>query len=271
LLFVLSLQLGWGQSPWAQGAGKQYHQLAFNTVLPYSKLFGLESSLDLPRQVSDVTLQYYGELGIGNKLTLGLDVPFKFLKTGDMVDTTLAISFNEAGSLQTFGDIEVFAKYQLLSINGLAFGLLMNVGIPTSSFQAETELKSGFNAWKVRPGLSLGYANSQLYVYGFGSYAWYGEEVFNRIYLGAEIGLRLSEKLIIAAFLSSFQAIEEDGIGLDFNLTGLYINGQQYNTVTFKIINEFIPNKFGAFAAFGGGSGDLVASSPALTFGVFLR
>jgi len=187
------------------------------------------------------------------------------------VDTSVVLIPNEAGTLQSFGDIEAFAKYQLLSINGLAVGLSVNVGFPTSSFQSNTELKSGFNAWKVRPGLSVGYANEQFYVYGFGSYAWYAEDVFNRIYLGAEVGLHLSETFIIAAFISSFQAVEDANSFLDFNLTGLYINDQQYSTVTFKIIGEIVPNKFGAFAAFGGGSGNFVASSPAITLGLFLR
>lgn len=274
ILIFSSLMLPFvqGQSPWSQGKGKQYHQVSFTTVPAYSKLFGSEETIQLPRTLSDMTLQYYGEVGLLNNLTLSVAVPFKLLKSGDIVDSSFVNTISEAGTLNSLGDVEVTAKYQFLSLNGLSLAALVNVGFPTSKFQSTTGLRSGFNQLKIQPTLSLGYSTSTFYAYGFGAFGWYEGTFSDRLYFGAEVGFHFTKQIILAAFISSSQALDDLNTPINPSFeTGLFANTQEYTALTLKIIGEIIPNRFGAFAAFGGGSGNLVAKSPAITLGLFVR
>ena len=79
-LFV-SIQL-FSQSPWTKKKNEGYVQLNFTSIASYNKVFG-NPEYDTQREITDNTLQFYGEFGITNTITLFANVPLKMLKYAD--------------------------------------------------------------------------------------------------------------------------------------------------------------------------------------------
>ena len=79
LILLLSIST-FSQGPWTQEKGKFYTQLSFTTISNYNTLFG-DSEYILQRNITDNTLQFYGEYGVSEKTTLLVNLPLKFIKT----------------------------------------------------------------------------------------------------------------------------------------------------------------------------------------------
>ena len=78
IILILSIS-GYSQSPWTQEKGKFYTQLSFTSIAGYSSLFG-DPDYNTERELSDRTLQLFGEYGLSDKTALLLSVPFKMIE-----------------------------------------------------------------------------------------------------------------------------------------------------------------------------------------------
>ena len=72
------------QSPWARSRAGVFAQMAYQTIPSYTALFGSSADHDLllPREVSEQTVQVYGEYGLSRKTTLVGAVPMNFMRRG---------------------------------------------------------------------------------------------------------------------------------------------------------------------------------------------
>lgn len=271
LLFIFFLLpiLAKAQSPWTPGKGKQYSQLSYTTVPSYNQLFLDNGSLELDRFITDNTIQAYTEFGIGNKFALIGVVPLKMIKVGEKTDEQ-SVSTLEEQTAVNLGDAQLGLKYNFLQKGKWAFGASLLTSFPTSD-EVEIGLRSGFDEFHVRPSLSAGISDETYYGYGFISYNWFNDRIDPSIYWGIEFGFKIVPSFIIAAEISSIRNLKE----LDPNPqnvgSGLFLNGFEYTAVLVKFIKEFVPDKFGVLFSFGGGQGNLVAQSPALTLGAYLK
>src|SRR5690606_8826740 len=136
------------QSPWVAGKNKGYAQLGFTAIGPYTKLFldGGESFI-LNREVSDRTIQVYGEYGIAEKTSLLALLPSKMMATGALVpDATLPPSDrSEEGNFATIGNIQLAVRQTFIHKKYVLSGQL-SLELPTAGFDEATGRRGGLDA-----------------------------------------------------------------------------------------------------------------------------
>lgn len=274
LIFICSSFFANAQSPWVPGAGKQYHQLSFTTVPEYDELFLPDGiSRRLERKVTDNTLQYFGEIGIGSKFSINLILPFKLLKAGDLSAANNPGPYSSSGNLNAIGDVQLAGKYQFFQKNGwVASGSFM-MGLPTASTQEDTGLRTGFKALQLTPGIHAGIGKDKYYAYGYFQYNNFSKGFASSVYFGGEFGWIFPGDLILGIHLSNLVNVTNgDNFPSIENLaTGMYLNRMEYYAFNLKLIKTFKASGWGGFASLGGGTGNLVAKSPAITVGVFKK
>ena len=269
-LFV-SIQL-FSQSPWTKKKNEGYVQLNFTSIASYNKVFG-NPEYDTQREITDNTLQFYGEFGITNTITLFANVPLKMLKSGDFSkDMSLVLpSFITAKATETtLGNIQLGVKHNFINKKWLVSAQLA-IEANTSSYNAEAGLRSGYDAWTVTPLILAGRGFDKWYIQAFTGADIRTNNYSSNFKLGGEIGYKTLDWLWIAGFLDGVASFKNGDIALpQENLaTALYVNDQSYAAFGLKFIAEF-NKKFGANVGLGGAFvGRNVAKVPAISFGLF--
>lgn len=257
LLFILVLSgIVNAQSPWVQDKGKAYIQLGYNMIPNYKTVFGGTMKFrDLPREVTDNTLQFYGEYGIGESHTIIVLAPYKMLETGEALENVNPSLINSSGKLNAFGNLEIGLKRKLLTGN-YTFSTQFNIEAPTGTYDAMTGLRTGYDAWTFTPMLSLGRGFEKAYFYLYAGLPIRTNNYDDFVHMGGEIGLKPVNQFTIA-FYTDILAKVADGSRVDpYNnqLTIMYVNGQEYYAWGLKGILE-IKEKLGFVALFGGAFG----------------
>ena len=274
ILFLFSFHLLLAQGPWAQGKGNGYGQVVFNIIPTYSSIFdGSGGSRESEREISEIVLSSYVELGITNNLTLGATIPFNISSTGAATSITETPNL-PAGNLSSLGNVSLFGKYTIG--NGpLKVALIPKVDLPTSTRSDVTGLSSGVDAYTFRPAISIGKSGTQAFYYGYFGYGLRSNEHNDFLSFGIEGGLKLSEKFTFIVNVDRLQNIDNGNPLVDSlaNIeTGLHTSFQEYTAFLLKFFVDDVVNDFGFFFSLGGGSNaNSVASSPALSVGVFRK
>ena len=267
----LSAQL-FAQSPWTKKKNEGYVQLNFTSVASYDKVFG-NPEYDTQRQITDNTLQLYGEFGITDKTTLFANVPLKMLKSGDFSkDMTLVLpTFTTTEATETtLGNIQFGVKHNFINNKWLVSAQLA-VEANTSSYNADAGLRSGYDAWTVTPLILAGRGFDKWYIQAFTGVDIRTNNYSSNFKLGGEVGYKTLNWLWIAGFLDGVASFKNGDIVLpQENLaTALYVNDQSYTAFGLKFIAEFNKN-FGANVGLGGAfAGRNVAKAPAISVGLF--
>lgn len=93
---LISFNGAFSQSPWVTEKGKGYFQLGYTSIGPYSDLFTKTgANYSLTREVTDQTVQLYGEFGLGSNTSIITSVPFKFLEAGALTAANPPLVPNE--------------------------------------------------------------------------------------------------------------------------------------------------------------------------------
>lgn len=267
----LSVQL-FAQSPWTKNKNEGYVQLNFTTVASYDKVFG-NPEYDTQRQITDNTLQLYGEFGITDNTTLFANVPLKMLKSGDFSkDMTLVLpTFTTTEATETtLGNIQFGVKHNFINNKWLVSAQLA-VEANTSSYNANAGLRSGYDAWTVTPLILAGRSIDRWYIQAFTGVDIRTNKYSSNFKLGGEIGYKTLDWLWVAGFLDGVSSLKNGDIVLpQENLaTALYVNDQSYAAFGLKFIAEF-NKKIGANIGLGGAfAGKNVAKVPAISVGLY--
>lgn len=264
------------QSPWVAGKGKGYAQLGFTGIGPYNSLFSEGSGVyRLVREVSDRTLQIYGEYGVRETTSLLAILPYKMLATGNLVDNptpdTGGVIITE-GTFSTLGNVQLALRQNFLS-EGVVFSGQFTVELPTAGFDETMGLRGGLNAISVVPSFSVGMGTSRVYGFVSTGVALRSNNYSSEFRLGGEIGLRVISRVYVCAVLDIVSNFEDGNASEDFRQlqTGLYLNNQGFFAYGLKTIIGFT-DKIGINAAFyGAGSGNLVARSPSVNAGFYVK
>lgn len=267
LLILLSTHSIFAQSGWTKEKGKVYTQLAFTTINGYDTIFG-DPEYNTEREITDNTLQFYGEYGLTNKTTIILNIPFKFIETGDLVGNATGIT--TANSSTNLGNIEVGLRHQFYN-NKWALAGQLNVEANTGVFDNASGIRTGFDAWTFTPTVNISRSFKGFYLQGFTGLNLRTNNHSNNFKIGGEIGTKLFKNILLIAFLDIVESFEDGNITLPLTnqLTALHVNNQEYTAFGLKAIAELTGN-FGINAGFGGAfSGNNVAKSPAITFGLY--
>jgi hypothetical protein len=271
LLFLFISISAFSQSPWTQEKGKFYTQLSYTTIPNYDALFG-DPDYAIPGEISDNTIQFFGEYGLSEKTSLVVNLPLKLITINDFKDPRIdcigdcSQDFNET----SLGNIEIGLKHNFYKKNWVLSGQF-SVEANTSSYDAISGIRTGYNAWSFTPLFLAGRGFGKTYVQAFIGANIRTNNYSSNFKIGGEIGRKITKKIWLIGFLDISKSLENGDILLptENNFTGLYVNDQEYGSFGLKGIGEFT-DKFGITAGFGGAFfGNNVAKQAAMTFGLY--
>jgi hypothetical protein len=273
LLFILFISIAaFAQSPWPQKKGKAYTQLSFTTIPKYDTLFGASNS-NTERETTDNTLQFYSEYGLTDKTTLLLNIPLKFITTNNLTTPIPLIAPNTtAGSKTALGNITFGVKHNFYKKEWLLSGQL-SMAANTGSFDENTGIRTAYDAFTFTPLLLAGRSFGKTYIQSFIGANFSNNNYSSNFKIGAEMGRKITRHIWLIGFLDLVKSFKNGPLILPLTnqLTGLYVNDQEYGSFGLKGIGEF-NDKFGITAGFGGAFfGNNVAKQAALTFGVYRK
>lgn len=268
LIFFLTISL-FSQSPWTKKKGKFYTQLSFTTIQGYDTLFG-NPEYNTERKTTDNTLQFYGEYGLSDKTTLIVNLPFKLIKTNELVSLAAIPSFTSKGEKSALGNIGIGIKHNFYNKNWLISGQV-SVEANTSSFDNVTGIRTGYDTWTITPLFLAGKSYGKTYLQGFIGANVKTNKYSSSFKIGGEIGRKITKNIWLVGYINVVKSFKNGTIILpDSNLaTGLYVNDQEFGGFGLKVIGEFT-EKFGITAGFGGAFfATNLPKQAALSFGMY--
>ncbi|MEM1322351.1 MAG: transporter [Bacteroidota bacterium] len=275
LLLFTSGQVMYAQGPWAKGKGHGYSQLVFTGLPQYAEIFdgGFRDFRDLEREIFEVVIASYTEVGITDKLTLGATIPLVIVGTGDPTEDSITPTLPE-DSKTALGNVTLLGKYTLLD-KSVKVAFITAVDFPTSSRDEVSGLSTGVDAYTFQPKFSVGGSNSKWFYYGFLGYGIRTNDHHDFLSLGVEGGIKTSEKLSLILNIHRLQNLDNGDPLVDSpaNIqTGLYTSFQEYTGVLVKLFADDLYQGFGGFLSLGGGfAATSVAATPAISLGVFRK
>ena len=272
IILFLSISISsFAQSPWTQEKGNFYTQLSFTTIPNYDSLFG-DPNYDTNGEITDNTIQFYGEYGFSDKTSLIVNVPLKFISidgfeslsidcTGDCTE-----DFNETA----LGNIEIGLKHNFYKKKWILSGQF-TVEANTSSYTEVSGIRTGYDAFTFTPLFLAGRSFGNTYIQSFIGANIRTNDYSSNFKVGGELGHKVANRIWLIGFVDIVKSLENGDVELPAEniLTGLYVNDQDYGAYGLKGIGE-ITEKFGVTAGFGGAFfGNNVARQAALNAGVY--
>jgi hypothetical protein len=271
LVFLLISIAAYSQSPWTQKKGKMYTQLSFTTIPNYNTLFGNPDYSNFGTY-SDNTVQFFGEYGLSEKTSFILNLPLKLISINDFNDPAIDCVGNCSQDYNNtaLGNIEIGLKHNFYKKDWVLSGQI-SMEANTSSFDALSGIRTGYDAWSFSPLLLAGRSFGKTYLQTFMGATIRTNDYSSNFKIGGELGRKITNNIWLIGFLDISKSLENGNIRLPQQniLTGLYVNDQEYGSFGLKAIAEFT-NTFGVTAGFGSAFfGNNVAKQAALTFGIY--
>lgn len=237
--------VAYAQSPWARSKAGFFVQAGFQTIPTYSVVYNADGAKSaLERTINENQLQFYGEYGWTKKSTLVLDLPLRFVQTGERTIYYLYPTL-EKGRKLGVGNASVALKHQFYA-KKIQMAAQLKLELPTGKVNAETGLSTGFPAWTIAPSLSIGRRYRKFYLFGYSGVGWRSHQFSSFSKTGFEIGQRWNRFWLIgrAEALISFKNGHFTPSESN-KLTYLYIDNQEYISYTVKSL--FQKNRFWGF------------------------
>ena len=258
------------QSPWTQEKGKFYTQLSFTSIANYNTLFASPEK-KINGNITDNTIQFYGEYGLSDKTTFIVNIPLKLISHKDIAVFCVGFPCNPIDNNKTaLGNVEIGIKHNFSKKDWLLSGQL-NIETNTSNFDAFTGIRTGYNAFTFTPLFLAGKGYSKSSIQTLIGANIRTNNYSSNFKIGGEYGRKLGNSFWLIGYLDIVKSFKNGNITLpNSNLTtGLFVNDQEYGGFGFKGIYE-INNKFGVNAGFGGAFfANNLAKAPALSFGLY--
>ena len=260
------------QGPWTKEKGKFYTQLSFTTIPSYNTLFG-DPEYKLQRNVTDNTLQFYGEYGLSDKTTLLVNIPLKCINTeGFNTNANNVFTQIEETSKTSLGNIEIGLKHNFYKKDWLLSGQL-SLEANTSSFDQISGIRTGYDAFTFTPLFLAGKSFGKSYLQTFIGSKIRTNNYSSNFKIGGEYGSKISKHIWLVGFLDIEKSFNNGTINLpvENTVTGLYVNDQEYGVIGVKAIGEFSDN-FGITASLPAAFfGNNVAKQVALSIGIYKK
>lgn len=271
LIFFLTLRAGYlsAGGPWANGKGQGYAQFGVS-LNRYDRLRGTTTRLD--RTITDNTLQFYGEFGLTERLSIMTSIPYKLLSTGKTpLNPNKPQAILPSGTLSGFGNISLAAKYTLFQKNiHVAVQLLTET--PNYKINNLVGLRTGYNSFVVCPSVLAGVGTGKLYGFVNLGYAirsgGYSEEVRYDI----EAGYTPLKRFGFALVFNNKSSLKNGSIN-EGNIvkTGLYVNNQGYNAWGLKLAYTLTENIGINTSVYGAFYGRNVAATPLFNGSIYYK
>ncbi|MDX6745520.1 hypothetical protein SHK09_01850 [Polaribacter sp. PL03] len=144
IFLFLSISM-YSQGPWTKEKGKFYTQLSFTTIPSYNEFFG-NPDYEIQGNITDNTMQIYGEYGLTNTTTLLVNIPLKLISIDNLkyIDPTIDCVGDCSETINknrnSLGNIEIGVKHNFYKKDWLLSGQFSVEG-NTGSFDENQELE----------------------------------------------------------------------------------------------------------------------------------
>jgi len=241
-VFLFSITL-FSQGAWTKAKNEAYLQLSYYNIAGYTNIFG-SPDYRTDREITDNTIQLFGEYGLSEKTTLVMGLPIKVIKAGDRVES-FGEQITSEGSESALGNLTVGIKHKLYDKKWIISGQF-NVEASTGKYFPESGLRTGYDTWTLAPKINIGRGFGRFFVQGTTGVDIRFNDYSSNFKFGAEFGAKPLKPLWLIAFLDVSTSFENGDVVLPAgNLaTGLYVNDQEYVAYGLKAIAE-ITEKFG--------------------------
>lgn len=252
---------------WTKQKGASFTQIGYSSIIGNAKYSDTGDFLDLSREVSDLTLQFYHEMGITDRLTVIANVPVKFVSTGkEIVSTGFSGNILPSGNLNGLGNINLSAVYGIKQKSSLVYSVQLGAMLNTASEKQSVGLRTGVKAWGLAPSFHVGYGHDKFWSsFDLGG-TLRSNDFSTQLFSTFQIGTRVKNYLHVIGQFTILQSME-DGKAADGNAieTGLYTNDVGYTAISLKLGYQLKSNLC-VWGAFGGGfNGNDVLGAPAFS------
>ncbi len=277
ILFAIAVAIAGdsqAQSPWTQEQGEGFFQISWFEIGSYDRLYQ-DSGGDLftSREITESTVQAYGEYGVADRLTLLGSIPFKRPEGGGLVASSSFLPTIESGSLSELGNVQVGARYRFTDGDRLALSGQLDLELPTGEFDPRTGLSTGYDAYTLTPLIAVGRGWDRAYVSGYAGLGLRSDDFSNDWRLGGEVGYSLFGRLWLIGLLDVRRSFSDGDVALTAAQlqTGLYVNDQEFVAFGGKALLD-VTTRFGLhFTYQSAAEGNLVPRSPLVGFGAYLK
>jgi hypothetical protein len=259
------------QSPWARSHAGFYTQLAWHTIPAYTSIFDVDGGgRTLDRELTERTLQFYGEYGLSDQTTLVASIPYRFVQSGAFQNSVPAPQ-TEQGALNGLGNASIALRQQLWN-KGIHVASTVRFDLPTDNYDSPTGLRTGYDAFTIQPMISVGKGFGKMYAFAYGSYGWRSDRFSAFTQAGLEGGAKLGPVWLIL-FTDLILPFENGSVNVPYRnfLTALYVDNQGWWSYGVKGLWEI--NRFWGVVVSGAGAGwaQNVPRNPGLMAGVFFK
>ena len=271
-IWIIFISLtAFSQSPWTKEKGEFYTQLSFTTIPNYNTLFGNPDNT-LNGEISDNTIQFYGEYGLSNTTTLILNLPYKYITLNNYLNPAIDCIGDCSKDDNTFalGNVEIGIKHNFSKKKWIISGQF-SVEANTGAFEVASGIRTGYDAFTFTPLFLAGKSFRKSYLQTFVGTRIRTNNYSSNFKIGGEYGGKVTKNIWLIGFLDIEKSFKNGNIVLPpiNRATGLYVNDQEYGVFGVKAIGEF-SNNFGMTASLPAAFfGNNVAQQVAFSFGFY--
>jgi len=245
--YLFSVAL-FSQGAWTKSKNEAYVQISYYNIAGYTDVFG-SPDYRTNREITDNTIQLFGEYGVSDKTTLVLSLPLKMIEASELVQS-FGEQITSEGSETTLGNLTIGIKRKLYDSKWIISGQF-NVEANTSQYFPESGIRSGYDTWSLAPRLNIGRSFGSFFVQGTTGVDIRFNDYSSNFKFGAEFGAKPVKSLWLIAFLDISTSFKNGTIVLPEGnrSTALYVNDQEYAAFGAKSIIE-ITEKIGFLASY---------------------
>ncbi|WP_299130021.1 hypothetical protein [uncultured Winogradskyella sp.] len=272
IILCLSFSV-FSQSPWTQDKGKFYTQLSYTTIPNYNEIFG-DPDYNTFGELSDNTIQLYGEYGLSDNTSLIVNLPLKQISLTNFQDPRIDCigDCSQDFSETALGNIELGIRHNFYKKDWILSGQL-SIEANTGLYFDNSGIRTGYDAYTFTPLFLAGRSFGKTYIQSFIGANIRTNDYSSNFKVGGEIGHKIIKRIWLIGFLDIVKTLKNGDIALPLqnSFTALYVNDQDYGAFGLKGIGE-ITDRFGINTSFGGAFfGSNVAKQVALNFGIYHR
>lgn len=216
----------YAQQAWTKEKGKFFSQvgistLAFNSIIDNK----LGEFRPINRDITDITVGFYGEYGLLDGLTLSGNLPFKAVSSANGNELQA-----KNGSLSGLSNINLGLTGRIYQNGGAVVSGKLRANLPTATYDDATGLRTGFDATGVAPSVLFGLGAEKFFLSGEFGYEIRNNGYAGRTLAGFQIGKFFMNKKLLAIFNLDMAYTNDGGTYDDkkSEFTGLYLSDQTY-------------------------------------------
>ncbi|NIP28268.1 MAG: hypothetical protein GWO38_31770 [Phycisphaerae bacterium] len=272
LLFAFSAR-GLVAGAWTQKHGEGYYKIGFRFVRADRFYESTGNQIDIPT-FGDYTVNFYGEYGLNDRLTLIVSVPFfKRITLNKQVSRGTGFVFFDGDSKSGFADFDIGLRMGLLRKGGAVLSTEALLGVPVGDNTQKNGLYTGDGEFDQSLKLQFGYSFFPVPAYFTSEVGMRNrnEGYSDEFRYAAEIGYTLGGKFIVVFKVRGVESLNNGADNVTGGMGGLFANNQSYLAYGPEI-SFLLSHVVGFTAAIEGAArGENVLSAPAYSIGVFLR